>query len=413
MAATRGLTVCTKALPMRGVADVIAVAVAVAVTALAASAYPASAHPDGIGGGGRLSLSNPSFSLVVQPRALVMHDTSPTRLLTRVRAINELWNGGPYTDAAGETFRIYQSSWYVDDPAIRQSWTGFFQRLPHGAELSRLTVYFSPLWEVRQICGAGALACYSGVAQAMVVPGDRGQVNMDQVIAHEYGHHIAANRRNDPWPALEYGTKRWATYANVCQRVQSGSASPGDEGVNYQVNPGEAFADTYRFMVGSRVSNSTTWNSPAAGPFLTPSFPNDSGAYAAVFADATAPWTGPTAGDWSGRLDRPKIKVRVKRTIRTKHGTKTVWRVVTRPKPGSSPLPASHSIDLPYDGVFTATLTNAPAGAALTVYDASGTSVIGPAGVASVSFTACGQRSVKLGLRAAAPGNFAVSLQTP
>jgi hypothetical protein len=387
--------------------------VAVAVTFVGGFASPGSAHPDGFGGRVAARMSEPSFSLLSEPGALVLHDTLRTRLLARISAANALWNGGTYTDAAGETFRIYQSSSYVDDPAVRQSWTGFFQFLPHGAELTRLTVYFAPLWEVQQICGAGALACYSGAAQAMVVPGDRRQVNMDQAIAHEYGHHIAANRKNDPWPALEYGAKRWASYANVCQRVQSGSAAPGDEGVNYQVNPGEAFAETYRFMVGSRASGSTTWNSPPAGPFLTPSFPNDSAAYAAVFADATTPWSGPTAGDWSGRLERPMVKVRVKRKIHTKHGIKTVWRVVMRPKPGSASLPSSRLIDVPYDGIFTATLTNAPAGAALTVYDASGTSVIGPAGVASVSFTVCGQRSVRLGLRAAAPGDFAVSLQTP
>src|SRR5206468_2326437 len=35
---------------------------------------------------------------------------------------------------------------------------------------------------------------------------------VEEVVTHEYGHPVANNRLNDPWPAIAYGTKRWSTY---------------------------------------------------------------------------------------------------------------------------------------------------------------------------------------------------------
>ena len=358
-------------------------------------------------------LAAPVASRALAAPPLVIRDVVSVRVARALSDLSELWNGGPVVTPGGETLRILASSSYVDSPSARQSWAAFFGWLPHGAELSRLTVYMAPLWEVQQICGAGALGCYGPSIQSMVVPGDRRQVNMDQVMAHEYGHHIASNRRNDPWNPNQWGAKRWATYANVCQRVQSGSAAPGDEGANYQINPGEAFADTYRFMVGTRATGSTSWNTPPAGGFLTPSFPNDAGAYAAVFADATTPWTGAAHSEWQGQLKRPLVHVRVKKTIHTKNGSRRVWRIVTRPKTSGPPVPSTYSIPLPYDGIVTATINSAPPGAGITVLDASGTSTIGPVGVAAASFTVCGQRGATVRLTAAAPGAFDIALETP
>ena len=37
------------------------------------------------------------------------------------------------------------------------------------------------------------------------------------VVAHEYGHHFAANNNNSPWEAVDYGTKRWASYMGICK----------------------------------------------------------------------------------------------------------------------------------------------------------------------------------------------------
>ena len=62
------------------------------------------------------------------------------------------------------------------------------------------------------------------------------------------------------------------------------------------------------------------------------------------------------------------------------------------------------------DGTFEAHIQSAPPGAALSLFDSSGTVPIGPTGVTDVSFTVCGQRSVTLVLGAPTGGAFQVSL---
>jgi hypothetical protein len=109
------------------------------------------------------------------------------------------------------------------------------------------------------------------------------------VAAHEYGHHIAANRVNPPWLALDWGTKRWASLAGICARTAAGTAFPGEEGTNYSFNPGEAFAESYRVLVetaGSAVG--------FAWPIVDPSFRPDEAALAAVREDVLHPWAAPT-----------------------------------------------------------------------------------------------------------------------
>ncbi len=54
-------------------------------------------------------------------------------------------------------------------------------------------------------------------------------VPAEEVATHEYGHHVAFNRDNVPWLAVEWGSKRWASYANICSRARAGSVYPGDE----------------------------------------------------------------------------------------------------------------------------------------------------------------------------------------
>ena len=50
--------------------------------------------------------------------------------------------------------------------------------------------------------------------------------------------------------SVDYGTKRWASYENVCARkIAAGVLFPGAEDVApYMLNPGEAFAETYRVL---------------------------------------------------------------------------------------------------------------------------------------------------------------------
>src|SRR5438034_7045369 len=95
-----------------------------------------------------------------------------------------------------------------------------------------------------------ARAVGEGLAGAAVAPGVElpDGTSKETVLVHELGHNVAANRDNAPWSAVDWGTKRWATYMNVCARHDAGTAFPGDEADHYLLNPGEAFAETYRLL---------------------------------------------------------------------------------------------------------------------------------------------------------------------
>jgi hypothetical protein len=80
------------------------------------------------------------------------------------------------------------------------------------------TFDFSPMkgdWGHRfLICGDDAAGCYSG-GELVFIGDPVGAWTPEGTARHEYGHHIAANRANPPWRALDWGTKRWAS---VCKR---------------------------------------------------------------------------------------------------------------------------------------------------------------------------------------------------
>jgi hypothetical protein len=120
--------------------------------------------------------------------------------------------------------------------------------LPHGSELSKLKLYAATNEEIDAICGAETMACYDPVSEQMAISAQSESIDgisRESVIAHEYGHHIANNRAAGIWPAFDAGTLRWSTYEQVCERRREGLAFPGNEGVHYWENPGEAFAQSY------------------------------------------------------------------------------------------------------------------------------------------------------------------------
>ena len=122
----------------------------------------------------------------------------------------------------------------------------FLGGLLHGDEMSQLSATVATPVEIRHLCGSGALACYSPAAEQMSVSGDDappGEPPREFVIAHEYGHHVAANRSNRPWSALDRGTKRWATHEGICRGIERREIHPAD----YFENPGEAYAEAYAF----------------------------------------------------------------------------------------------------------------------------------------------------------------------
>jgi hypothetical protein len=385
------------------------------------------------------------------------------------------WWGGPVVASTGETVTIYISDSFPQDEATRQTWANFFAWLYHGSELSSVTIYQATLDEVQSICGTGAAGCYSPVRRILVFPGDVGAGADADVGAHEYGHHIAANRRNDPWDAADWGTKRWASTVGVCTRVTAGTAFPGDEGDHYELNSGEAFAESNRFLNQQRGG---TW---AYLPLIVDaSFTPTSASMAATLADIQQPWTGPTPSTWDGQFVAPVVPLtatvgpRSTISLTTSSGARVrslaagtyaitvrdrstkdnfhlsgsaglnrrtgvagrgrvVWTLALKPGihryrsdadrslAGSFTVKAAGPIAFPaqdrtfttlLDGSLQATVSGS-AGATLDLLDpASGQALVG-ATPGSVSSTLCGLRSVLLRVAATRPGTFHVSVDVP
>lgn len=311
-------------------------------------------------------------------------DTAPKVHLRRGQAPRG-FTGGPYTTSAGETVTVYAADEYLAaDPGFNQRWADFLSGLLHGPELSTLTLYVAPLARTRQLCGAGALGCYDGEEQTIVALGDdlRG-ITAQSVVTHEYGHHIASNRKNDPWLAVDWGTKRWASYENVCKRAHDGELVPGDEGDYYQQNPGEVFAETYRVFSERRSGlPESDWEVVDASLY-----PDDT-ALIVLEQDVSQPWAGNTTTTFAGRFGTG--------------GTGRGYRVPTA-----------------YDGVFQVTLTE-PAGTAYTlrvVDPADGTVLAERTGsrrVKTVRASVCGQRTLQVQVkRVSGSGPFTVQISKP
>jgi hypothetical protein len=302
------------------------------------------------------------------------------------RLVRSSW-GGQITAADGEVVTVYLSDAYPVDPAVQQSAADFLTELYHGKELSTVSVYLAPLDEVGSACGRGTGGCYSRdriVATGDPLPDGTSAVN---VLAHEYGHHVAANRGNAPWDALDWGPKRWATTARICARTAAGTAFPGDEGINYQLNPGEGWAEVYRlsnFLKQAWPSwVLTTWR------IVDESFYPDARAFGAARADVLQPWTGPRKRAWAARL----------RNVAPKGRPTKVPRMRTL-------------IATPLDGDVTVRLQRAPAGTTMSLATLGG-KVVAPAVHTVLRTTVCDRRQMVLTVRAQKPGAFAATISTP
>jgi hypothetical protein len=395
---------------------------------------------------------------------------------TRVGRIGRgSWWGGPVVTSTGETVTIYVSDSFPPDESTRLSWANFFAWLYHGSELSRITIYQAPLAEVQQFCGPDAAGCYSPSRQILVFPGDVGAGADADIGAHEYGHHITANRRNDPWDANDWGTKRWASVVGVCTRIAAGSAFPGDEGDHYTLNPGEAFGEAYRFL---NIQRGGTWaNFPL---IVDPSFAPTADSLASVLTDVQQPWAGPETTSWDGQFASPVVNLNAAVgpgaviSLKTAAGTpartlpaqtvaisvrdlsgrdnfhltgnqgldrktgvvgrgRVLWRLalkpgiyrfrsdahpvlrgsfrVTQPAAMSFP-PQEKPIATLLDGDFLAAVSGT-ANATLELVDpATGQDLVG-ATPGAVPFSICGRRSVLLRVAATRPGTFHVAITTP
>jgi hypothetical protein len=202
-----------------------------------------------------------------------------------------------YTASTGETVRISVSDQLVPNEEENQGWAEFLASEPHSTELGKVLLYIAPRSEVRQLCGRAALACYYGESQRIVLPAEEraSPPSRKSILAHEYGHHIARNRENDPWPALAFGTKRWATYTKVCSGLRSGRLSLRE----YELSPSETFAESYRVLVERRLGlEASPWE------IIHPSLQPDDTALSLLEQDVLDPWLGNTVVTFKGTRTR-------------------------------------------------------------------------------------------------------------
>ena len=247
------------------------------------------------------SVGQSSSSAASYARALPAGASAPLRA-NRLAQAAITFRGGPITTASGEIVDVRVSDSLPLETSTPEGWAEFIAGLTHGPEITRLKTYIVTFDEVQQICGSRALGCYGG--DEMVAPGELAEdISPEEVVRHEYGHHIAFHRLNAPWTASEWGPKRWASAANVCAKVSRREAFPGDGGTNYARNPGEAWAEVYRLMDERKAGITTaTW------PIVASSFFPDEAALQAAEQDVLRPWTAPST--------RPFTRVFGKRTTK-------------------------------------------------------------------------------------------------
>jgi hypothetical protein len=266
---------------------------AAAATALTAAAAAQSAPAR--------QLESPRLSDIARAGRAIADRIIRVQPMTRALAPNGYW-GGQYKVASGETVTVYASNSYVADPALGQRWADFLASLVHGPELSAVTVLLSTSAQISRVCGSDVLACYSPQGALLYAPGDdpSADLSAEAVIAHEYGHHIAANRVNTPWDAVDWGPKRWASAMQVCARTKRGELAPGAEDpVRYDVNPGEGWAETYRLLNQRKLGlPESPWTIVSESLYPT------AAALTAAEQDVVSPWRADSTTVRSGSLSR-------------------------------------------------------------------------------------------------------------
>jgi len=341
----------------------------------------------GAGAGVTASKIQPARAFSAPPDLFARTVSDPPGTALREKRLDTLpgsWVGGPTTTSTGDAVTVYVSS--SADPSVTpQTWAEFIAHLTHGPELSSLTAYFAPLDQVQQICGAQALGCYGDNQLVSFSEPVIDGVSPDEVVRHEYGHHIAFNRLNPPWSAIDWGPKNWDSALGICQRVNQSNAFPGDEGSHYDQNPGEAWAETYRLMDERKNGILTaSWN------IVSPSFFPTDAAYQAAERDVLQPYVSGHTSTY--------------RKLLTKKGKK-VWLILLQ-----TPLDGSLAVSavLPKGSLDDVALLSPNARTVL--------KHALPAGARTkrLTTTVCGQRSLYVRVtEKGAPGRVSVTATTP
>jgi hypothetical protein len=338
-----------------------------AAAAAVAVAVSAPVRPDEAGAAGSSRL---------RPNVHATLDAQGARSLRRAA-----WAGGLYTTQTGDRVTVFVSTTYESPDGVGLRWANFLSSLVHGSELALVRAYIAPIPEVEAFCETRAYGCYG--ANTLVAMGDAlDGVSAEEVVRHEYGHHVAANRQNPPWAAIDWGTKRWASEAGICSRAAGGTAFPGDEGLRYTLNPGEAFAEAYRVLNEVR-GGATTF----AWELADASFRPDEAELEAVEADVLRPWS---------QSSPQQIVARFPGRART-------WtRVISTPLDGDleitlrMPLGAGHNLEL-----------LAPRGGVLVRGAWSGS------GTRTVRYRVCGERAVRVRVGRAGAPRFRLQVRVP
>lgn len=289
------------------------------------------------------------------------------------------WGGTyPTGDTSGTQVHIEFSDSIPVDQTLPQQWATYLGTLVHGSELAKLTLDLMPLSEVESVCGSQALACYDpNVETIYASPDDQlDSPPAKDIVAHEYGHHVAANRNDLPWSAEQYGTKRWASYENICAKAAAGTVFPGDEGRDYAENSGEAFAEAYRVLTLTKegvASDAIGWD------IVDRAFYPDAKALQLLEEDITTPWTGNTVHHVTGSFGFGQ--------------TRTI------------------GVSTTLDGSFAATL-HAPAKGTMKLRLYAGSKLV--ASGKTVHYKVCGQRALTLKVvRVKGSGAFTVAISKP
>ena len=235
---------------------------------------------------------NSSAGATTGPVTGPLLDRVIARRPARARASVGVGSTHAYRTVDGVTVEVALSHSFADNERNRagaQMFVDFLDSRVHGAELGQLKMFIGTATEVNQACGGekGVAACYVGDERRMYVPnedpGGGSSFTLNYVLTHEYGHHIAGFRRNDPFSAINWGPKYWASYKLICAGVFQSRYFPGNQGAHYLDDPGEGWADSYAHLHYPTV------------PFqFNRGFAPDAGAFAAIRRDVLTPWRGPT-----------------------------------------------------------------------------------------------------------------------
>ena len=319
--------------------------------------------------GARLRVAPLTRAHIGVSTTVVIHDRVLAGRRIHTRSVPSDAYGGNYDTADGTSVTVYMSSSYQPDDQVLQSVADLFDSFYHGDELGSVTIYLAPEDEIHALCDSEqADSCFEHPDNIIYLVGTPPSDNtpVEELAAHEYGHAIAWARVNpfdSSGTAVNWGPEYWASYENVCNRVQNHTAFPGDEGSNYAQDPGEAWADTNRILNGGQ---------PSLWQFDQRFYPDNTDIKRAR-QDIQNPWPGNTSGSTTGRFRKHRS------------GTQRFWLQTSDDGP-------SFSVKLTTNGPFRADLAMYYNGRLIT-------QARGSRRTKTVWFSICGARSVRFTVR--------------